>query len=100
MELPSFTRLTLEVDDDPERCFSPDPGRVIHMTEMDVQEFIPCPNRRCHSGGLNVAGMLSGALRDGKTRLEDLYRCDGFEKHGHQPRTPCRNCFKVKAAWE
>jgi hypothetical protein len=96
--LPPLLRLTLEVDDDPLGCFSPHDPRIIHMTEVDALDRLPCPNRRCRGGGLNVEGLLAAAYAQGQTVLSDSYRCDGSEGQGR--RLPCGNVFKVRARFE
>jgi hypothetical protein len=93
-------RLDLEVDGDPFRQFGPHAPRLIHMTEIDAPAFINCPNRRCHAGGLNIAGLIVGAVADGRRELSDLYRCDGYERPTLARRFPCGNAFKVQARFQ
>jgi hypothetical protein len=99
-DLPSLAKLTLEVDDDPEGCHSPHDTRVLHMTEMDVPPFLPCPNRRCRGGGLNLGTLLTILAADGVREISDTYNCDGYETHGQGRRLPCGNAFKVHATFE
>lgn len=91
-----YETIAITITQDPWAEFCPRKWeRTSKFTKSDMPRYLPCANRRCRQGGLDLQKIVEFHL-DG----EHEYACDGHEgtPAGSRIGDPCSNVFKISLA--